>query len=69
MFKVKLNNALWLLSTVATVLLLDNGAVVDFIYIDFGVVSTGIFNIAGIAIITGVIMLLAHQLNKNRPDN
>jgi lipoprotein signal peptidase len=26
MFKVKLNNALWLLSTVATVLLLDYGA-------------------------------------------
>ena len=48
---------------------LNNGAVVDFVYIDFGLVSTGIFNIADIAIITGVMMLFAYQFNKNRPDN
>ncbi|MCJ8210850.1 signal peptidase II [Mucilaginibacter sp. RS28] len=40
-----------------------NGSVTDFLYLEFGIFKTGIFNLADVSITTGVILLLI-VLNK-----
>ena len=37
------------------------GAVTDFLHIDFGILQTGIFNMADVSITTGAIMLAMHS--------
>ena len=37
------------------------GSVTDFIHIDFGLFQTGIFNMADVSIMTGIIILLIHS--------
>ena len=44
----------------------NNGNVVDFIFIDLGFVSTGVFNVADISIMLGVALLLIHQSKTNK---
>ncbi len=44
---------------------LQDGVVVDFINVGIGPVRTGIFNVADVAITSGVIILLAESMRKH----
>jgi len=42
------------------------GSVTDFLHIDFGLFSTGVFNFADVSIMTGIGLLLIQSLTQNR---
>ena len=44
------------------------GSVTDFLYIDLGIVSTGVFNLADVSIMTGLFLLAFQQVFKNSDD-
>ncbi len=44
------------------------GSVTDFLFIDLGIFKTGIFNLADVSVMIGLIMLLIHFINiKHKP--
>lgn len=48
--------------------IINDGKVVDFIHLDFGIVTTGVFNLADMLIILGLILLLVHPSKLNSAD-
>jgi signal peptidase II len=48
--------------------LLNEGRVIDFMQLGVGMLRTGVFNVADMAISTGVVLLLAGQLRRGAPD-
>jgi signal peptidase II len=42
------------------------GSVTDFLYIDFGFFHTGVFNLADMSIITGIMIVLIHSIFKKK---
>jgi signal peptidase II len=48
--------------------LLNEGRVIDFMQLGVGMLRTGVFNVADMAISTGVVLLLASQLRRGAPD-
>ncbi|MFZ6014425.1 MAG: signal peptidase II [Bacteroidota bacterium] len=46
-----------------------HGSVTDFVHIDFGFFQTGVFNMADVSIMSGMVMILLDAwLNKTKPD-
>ena len=46
------------------------GSVTDFIHIDFGILQTGIFNMADVSVMTGMLFVLTEAyLTRNKLDN
>lgn len=43
-------------------------SVTDFMHIDLGIVSTGVFNLADVSIMTGLLLLVSHQFHKKNAD-
>lgn len=43
-------------------------SVTDFLHIDLGIVSTGVFNMADVSIMTGIVLLSFQQIFKNSND-
>lgn len=43
-------------------------SVTDFLHIDLGVVSTGVFNLADVSIMTGLLLLAFHQFQQKDTD-
>jgi signal peptidase II len=43
------------------------GSVTDFLYIDLGFVHTGVFNLADMSIVTGILIVLIHSLFRKKP--
>lgn len=52
---------------------LVRGSVTDFLHIDFGIFQTGIFNMADVSVLTGVLIVLISSFSKevvaNQPEN
>jgi signal peptidase II len=44
------------------------GSVTDFLYVKFGIFQTGIFNIADVSIMTGMILICLQFFKKSRPQ-
>jgi len=43
------------------------GSVTDFMHIDFGIFQTGIFNMADVSIMAGMVMIIIHEYTKKKP--